>query len=127
MCADLRRHGKSVALTRRRTSDVQDLNVKGHQHVRDQPAVTAPPEGLRAHHGRAERGGEHKQRKQSFGELLGRHVIGITTKRRVAPTRIGRSLDRPASTTERRDGHVGETVRLQSGPERLLPELREAT
>lgn len=104
--------------------DVGDREAVFCQRVRDDAAMTFPPEGFGAH----DRGGPCKRDGFEFGqgraEFSGSRVIGIVGKGRVPPMSVVFDNILPfAPTAERHHMLVGDAVLAKSGFERFLVKL----
>ena len=61
--------------------DVPDLDAVRFQVIRNERAVTTPPDGFRAHdRSRSGIGSKIEKALNTFTELFCLHVIGVTTK-----------------------------------------------
>ena len=108
---------------RTRTQNVDDLEARDAQNVREQRPVAAPPDRLRTHDGRAEPAREVDELHQTLGEGFGEQVVGVSAEPRVAPGGIGRiGLGAPA-TAQLREPDVRQAAALERGGQRLRPEL----
>src|SRR5690606_19693174 len=94
------------------------------QLVREHRSVTAPPDRLGTHDGRSLLLGNNQQIRQRCFELRRLHVIGIPTKRLVAPCRIHRIRPRAASSAERLEPRVCHAMLLQRILESVLTKMR---
>ena len=68
-----------------RVPNVHHLGAERHEHVGDDPPMTAPPEHLGAHDHRAQPFGQHEELEQPLGELLARDVVRVAAERGMSP------------------------------------------
>jgi len=113
---------------------VRHRNPFRQQVVGDDAAVAAPPHSFRTHNGAAIVTGERSQFVQSRSERVRCRVIGVVSKSRDSPERIGRwrrSLYSVAQTAQGgqmtvRDPSVNENFRESIGVElRIRPRARD--
>jgi hypothetical protein len=64
------------------------IDAAGFEVVRDERAVTSPPDSLGAHEHHPLAPGDFEQPPDALAELFGLHMIGIATKRVVSPSQI---------------------------------------
>ena len=83
-----------------RVDDMRHFHPTGFQKIRDQPAMTMPPDRFRAHD--RGRSGRFRQVQQVFDprrKFRRSHVIGITTESSIVPSGINGVLFRPAPSS----------------------------
>ena len=103
------------------THDIFGRNSAHGKRVADQRTMTAPGHRFGAHNGNAILFREPDQLLEVFLELGGLHVIGIATKRGIAPTGVDRIGSGMAQSAEPRDMDISQTGLAQrSGSESLL-------
>lgn len=97
-----------------------------HGGIGNEPAVTAPPHRLRAHHRHVALTGVGHELVQGVEERPGRHVVGIGLEREVPPRHVGRVGLRFAPAAERRPPLVAQAVGRDRVGHGLSGEVREA-
>jgi hypothetical protein len=80
--------------------NVNHLNAASFQVICDQASVTPPPERFSTHERSPLCQAQFQQLIYSLLKLLGFHVIGVSAKGSVLPSRILRMKSRPATPTE---------------------------
>lgn len=108
-----------------KSSDVRDFHAAHFQEIGNQGAMTAPPKKFRAHDGGwSDFASEIDKATHTFLKFFHLHVIGVTAKRLVAPSRIARIRSGFAAATEFREMLVTNSTFTQRRGQRLLVELR---
>ena len=104
--------------------NVHDGYAARHKGIGEQPAVTAPPDGLCAHHSRQPACRKFQQRIKPGAEGCGRHVIGIPTKTVFTPPGIRRVGSWLAASAELGKVTIRDAVKLQKIRELVGVEVR---
>lgn len=121
------RRGKLVYITWTFVAQVYHTSAERCEDIRDDTAVTSPPEHLSAHDDRTQPGGEHEQFVKSFSEFLSRDVIGVRLKGRMSPRAVARAFHGTSAPAERGNPAIENSCSGEVGGERVAREVRQAS
>ena len=107
-------------------AQVNHLDAKRRENVRDETPVTTPPEEFGAHDSRAESVREHEEIVEANCEFLSGDVIGVRPERGMSPPLVDRGWVWTASPTELRDPVIENLRAGEVALERVGGELRKS-
>lgn len=99
-----------MSLRLRRPEDVEDGSAANHERVRQQPAVTLPPQRLRAHDRRRPAGGVREQILYGGGKGRRLHVVGVAAEPFFTPGVVARLGQRPPASPESLEVPIADAV-----------------
>jgi hypothetical protein len=104
--------------------NVDNVHSKGHQQIGDHSSMAAPPEDLRAHDRGSDPPCQCQELEKAGGKLFAGHMVGVTTKCRIPPSRVRSVRDWLATASQVRKRNVGDSGGMERGLQCRLLILR---